>query len=345
MFLVACGSGGRTVSTDPQPSDSTSDIVGGPLLQVVTTAVKVDREAGAPRLSFEVLVFDEAGDPLLGLDANGLALRADGKDLAGTWTVRGFREAGGTVELAVLIPNHQSYTDPVELGENLTWTAIKAVMEGVTAVVAAMPNRDRVATYMYDDHGVAPYAPWQSRETALDALQAIPDGPPGRPEIWQLPRFYQALDTVAQSFGPMMTTYPTLPTRRIVLSVTDGKDTLHDDVRAVDRAVHATIDGLNAQRVLPWFLGFTLDVPDTLVQMHMVASKTDGRYQEVAPEDWADLTDRIIRFGTAINSGFVITFTPAPGTKLLDTVRELRLTIDAGNAIGRDFVHQVKVAP
>ena len=100
---------------------------------------------------------------------------------------------------------------------------------------------------------------------------------------------------------------PTLPTRRVLVLVNDGKD---NDEAGQKKRIDALIDLAATLGLKLDVLGLTLDQPEPLVTLEMLAARAGGSYRNIPFEELKQFPSQIADAGRAIGAQLVIDIKP-----------------------------------
>jgi len=272
--------------------------------------VRVVVRDAAPRadgaIQVELDVFDDAGNPVAALDPAAIALALDGRYVPGKYEVQGFREAGRTVGLSVIVPAMRSYTAPVDPEEAPQQIPLDDVKKGLGAALGNLREGDRVTLWALDDDGlrrVTTLGPPSAAAASLADLQGAAAPSTVAPAFYQSVR--KVVDAMAESAAD-------LPARRVLVLVGDGVDRGGGNARAVERTTTDIVE----RAVTPetdveiWALGFTLGEEEPLVVLEALAQRTEGRYRRVTADGRAELAKRVEALVAEIDRTFVVTVVP-----------------------------------
>ncbi|HRE89198.1 MAG TPA: hypothetical protein PK095_08665, partial [Myxococcota bacterium] len=79
------------------------------------------------------------------------------------------------------------------------------------------------------------------------------------------------------------------------------------------------------------------------VNLEALSSEARGRYIGLGFDDHKTLADRFARLADEARGGFVVTLTPAPGVRLPESARDVRLALRSGGGVGRAFHGKLKI--
>ncbi len=318
----------RTAPTGLAERSPAEAWTGAPLRLMVTDVVA--RKVGkATKLIIEILVLDEKGQAVTTLEPGDLALTLDGLYVPGTWDVRKFSESGRAVALALLVPTHSAYFQPLDPDNGLTWRPMDGAIAGAKQLLEGLSEQDRVMVFGLNEDELKVVSPWTTPASSLDVFHKLPPIS-DRPQV--SPALYRALSKVMQRF---IEDAHDLPARRVMLAVTDGADPGLHRPDLISRRIDEIHELAAQANVAPWIVGFTPAATEPLVNLKALGSKSNGRYLEVAFDDHPNLGERIASFGAAVRKGFVLTLTPAEGVRLPQKASEVGLALRAAGGVGR----------
>ena len=136
----------------------------------------------------------------------------------------------------------------------------------------------------------------------------------------------------------------TLPPRRVLILMSDGKDAIADKAAAVEKRINAIADIAKDTRTKVYAIGFTIDVPEPLVNLTTLASKTGGVYRRIPEERAGEIATEIEAIARELQNQYVITFEPTDwrGSEAPVNVR-LEVTAPNGTPMQRIYTEPVKV--
>lgn len=320
-------------------TSSPAEAWGNTSLWVMLTDITVKPAKPAPQLSFEILVFDREDPskaPLDSLDPKDLALTLDGLYVPGTWEVTPFEKSGRGVALGLLIAGHRGYTAPLDEDSGQMWSPFAALIEGTKALLPKLGKNDKVGLFGFthdEFKTVRGFGPAAGLADLVGNLPSADSPTPQSPEIYR--NVLKALSIFQESVAE-------LPTRKILLFVSDGSN-ITDNPVAIKRQITEAAELAVAEKVTPWVIGFTLGEPNILVNLQVLTSKTQGRYLALGFDEHKTLSDRFAKLAEDARGGFVVTLTPAPGVRLPESARDVRLALRSGGGVGRAFHGKLKI--
>lgn len=323
---------------DDWPSD-------GGTVKVLVHRSEAREAAGGVRIVIELDVLDTAsGKPIPQLDPDAIALTLDGKYVPGKYQVQTARDAGRGVALALLLPAHMSYATGPDAEQGLEINPLEEVKRGATAILQKLTDNDRVAVFGLTEEGLRALALWGPPSGAIASVASL--GPLAEPRNVPPPLYSsigKVLDSIAESAHD-------LPTRRVVLTVSDGLDVVLDKPSLLEKRMLATAERALSPEVGAdiWALGFTLGEDAPLTTLETLVFKTRGRYRKQAVESHKELAAAFEALGVEATQGFVVTVIPDAGVRLPTSpidVLELAVRVPTSGAVGRARDYGVKLAP
>jgi len=314
----------------PNPADGWSS---DKRAQVLVQAI--DRRADGS-IELEVDVRDGEGKPVASLDPAAIALSIDGRYVPGKYEVKGFREAGRGAGIAFLVPTHYSYSAPIDPDSGITTSPLDGIKQGVAGTLGKLRDNDRVIVVAYDEEGTRLVTPWGGAAGAVALVGEIKGAEGGKQTA---PAFFSA---VRKAFDLIAEDEANQPARRIVVTVSDGLDRLADNARAHERLATEIAERAAEIGAELWALGYTLAMPEPLVSLDALTSKTGGRYRSLAAEGYADLGKSVEALVSEIDRSFVVSFTPDRPVTTPVVKLEVALKLPDG-AVGRRVVEGVKL--
>ncbi|MBL8787799.1 MAG: hypothetical protein JNJ59_23050 [Deltaproteobacteria bacterium] len=197
-----------------------------------------------------------------------LAVSLDGKAVPGQWLARPLSDTGEAISVVVVLQATRSYT----VGADDVPAPIQTIKDGTLAFLKALPAQAKASVMLFDNEGsrlLTPEAP------VADAVKALEAWSPESKEASMAPPLYKSL-TKAISVAT-----ESASSHRYVLLVTDGKDRGNDDARGLAREIDEVATAATSGHVQLLLFGCTLDMPEPLVNVNMLASKSNGSYRKI----------------------------------------------------------------
>lgn len=257
----------------------------------------------------------------------------DDQPVTGTFTVKSFREANNTLSLYAVLSAHQGYPAEAEPEQGLVVSPLAEEKKGFARLLASLGEQDRVATLYFNEEGIRPLSAWSS---GLRATIASLDDLRSADERRGAPPLFEALSRAVHGFGD---DHAHVTNRRVLVVMSDGQDPVYNNWLALEPLIDRLVDDANKARVEIVALGFTLAMPEPLVQLATLATRTGGAYREIAFEDHAHIADRLAALGTLFNERRMIRFTPTSWRGSNLPVR-VRVEVETGDK--QRFVRQLE---
>lgn len=253
----------------------------------------------------------------------------DDQPVEGTWSLETVREANEPVAIAILVAAHNAYA----YADTGLPNFLEASKRGYKAFLTGMTDQDWVTVWYYNEEGTKKVISWgQNMNAAADQIDRIRAGEKttGTP-----PGLYNAVKRVVEDVNENVMT---LPRRRIVVVLSDGKDRFLDNTSMLERRIKEIEDiAKTAGDVKVYALGATLDTPDPLVHLGTLAQRTNAVYRYLADvESEEGIVTEIEKLAREIKNQYVLRFTPKDysGSEKPVTVRlEVQSTAGPGTRI------------
>ena len=293
------------------------------------------------RVAIELDVLDpDSGLPVDALDAGAMALSIDGQYVPGRYEVATFRDAGRSLGLALVLPAHKDYVAGPDPDQGLDISPLAEVKKGAEALLRRLRPNDRVTVFGLTEEGVKLLAPWGPPDASVVAgLTPLTEAHPVPPGLYRA--LSKALVAISEDSA-------NLPARRVVLTVSDGLDPLAEKQEQLTRRIAEAAGLARTPEVHAeiWALGFTLAMPEPLVALEELVTKTGGRFRRVDFAGHKELGKRFEELGAEVERGFVVTFTPDADAAIPSSAKsvELALRLPSG-AVGRAQVYSENPVP
>ena len=293
------------------------------------------------KIVFYLDLFDDQSRFLSGLEksADGaVKVFIDDKEVEGKLTVQTFKDANQALAVGVLVAAHNAYAeyDPASGMPNI----LELSKNGFEAFLKNLSNQNFVAVWYYNEDGLSRVYSWSNRpEEAGTTLQQLVK-PPTEKQSGKAPALYANIQKVMESIKEFETT---LPRRRILLLLSDGKDAIADKAAAVEKRINAIAEIAKDTKAKVYAIGFTIDVPEPLVNLTTLASKTSGVYRRLSEEKAGDIATEIESIAKELQNQYVVTFEPKEwrGAEAPVNIR-LEVTAPNGTPMQRTWPEPVK---
>ncbi len=229
-------------------------------------------------------------------------LYVDDREVAAEATISTFAASNEPIALGLVLPMHVSYTAEDELPDGSKFVVARAAAAGLAALAAAAPPGSKVAAWRIDAAGLTELAPFGTDATLVARRivgQPLPDQ-----HAQMAPALYEALAAIVGAFESAAAT---LPSRRVLVVVHDGKD--REEAKA-DKRIRAIVERAMALGLFVDVRGLTLDMPEPLVSLQALAVGAGGAYREIPFEALKALSSEIADIGRAIGVQLVIAIRP-----------------------------------
>lgn len=294
------------------------------------------------KIIFYADIFDDQNRFLTGLEKSGdgtVKVFIDDKEVQGKVTVQTFKDANQALAVAVLVAAHNSYAnyDPESGMPNI----LELEKNGFESFLKSLSNQNYVAVWYYNEDGLSRVYSWSNRPDEAGATLQSLVKPPTDKASGKAPSLYANIQKVMESIKEFETT---LPPRRILLLMSDGKDAIADKAAAVEKRINGISEIAKDTRAKVYAIGFTIDVPEPLVNLTTLASKTSGVYRRISEEKANDIATEIEAIARELQNQYVITFEPLEwkGSEAPVNVR-LEVTAPNGTPMQRIYTEPVKV--
>lgn len=295
------------------------------------------------KILFYADIFDDQNRFMSGLEksADGtVKVFIDDKEVQGKITVQTFKEANQALAVGVLVASHNAYAnyDPDSGMPNI----LELQKSGFEAFFKSLSNQNSVAAWYYNEDGLVPVASWSNRPDEVGSnIQALvkPVDPEKLSELkGKFPSLYAHIKKVMENFKDFG---EKLPPRRVLVFMSDGKDAIADKPSAVEKRINEITEIAKDARAKVYAIGFSIDLPEPLVNLSTLASKTGGVYRKISANDVANEIESIAK---ELQNQYVITFEPLEwrGSETPVNVR-LELTAPNGSPMQRIYTEPVKV--
>lgn len=245
--------------------------------------------------SFAVDVRDPEGAAIT-KPLTALAVSLDGKAVPGQWLARPIADTGESISVVVVVQATRSFTlDQEELP-----APIKTIKDGSLAFLRALPAQAKASVMLLDNEGtrlLTPEAP------VADAAKTLEAWSPETKEASIAPPLYKSLAKAVS------VATESIASHRFVLLVTDGKDRSSDNPRAIESVSEDIATLATAGDIDLLLLGCTFDMPEPLVNVNMLASKSGGSYRKIGDGTSCPVAD-IERAADDIKGRRVVGFRP-----------------------------------
>ena len=265
-----------------------------------------DKDPNYKKIVFFVDVFDDQNKFVTGLEKadSPVKVKIDGKEVEGTFEIQTVKEANQPMAVGILIAAHESYSnfDPASGMPNI----LELEKNGFEAFLKNLSNQNYAAAWYYNEDGLNKVYSWSNKpDEAASAVQSLVK--PAEKAPGKAPALYANIQKVFESIGEFDST---LPRRRIVLVMSDGKDAIADKAAQVAKRITAIADLAATTKAKVYAIGFTIDVEEPLVNLNEVASKTAGVYRKLPAEKAGEITNELENLSKELQNQYVITFTP-----------------------------------
>lgn len=264
-----------------------------------------EKDPNFKKIVFFVDVFDDQGKFVTGLDKEAtVKVTIDGKEVEGTVAIQTVKEANQPMAVGILIAAHESYSnfDP-ESGMPNILELEKAGFEGF---LKNFSNQNYVAVWYYNEDAFNKVYSWSNKpDEAASALMSLVKAAEKQPG--KAPALYANIQKVFESIAEFDST---LPRRRIVLVMSDGKDAIADKSAQVKKRIDAIADLAGTTKAKVYAIGFTIDLEEPLVNLNEVASKTFGVYRKLPAEKADTIATELEGLSKELQNQYVVTFTP-----------------------------------
>ncbi|TNF26824.1 MAG: FHA domain-containing protein [Deltaproteobacteria bacterium] len=223
----------------------------------------------------------------------------------GDMTIETVKDANEPVAIAILVAAHQSYAYKME--GSASPDILEATKRGYKAFLGNLSDQDWTTVWYYNEEGIKRVQSWgQNQSQAADQLDRIK---PGEKGDMQPPGLYNAIKKVVEDVNENSST---LPRRRLVVVMSDGKDRYLENSSLLERRINDIVEtATTAGNAKIYALGYTLDLPDPLVNLNTVAQKTGGIYRNVSEVDSEDgIATELEKLSREIKNQYVMTFKP-----------------------------------
>jgi len=246
-----------------------------------------------------------------------LEVYANGDLVEGKVEVLRFAELDEPVAAGLVLGAHGDYVEPIT-GEDeesaisvfdLERDAAKAFIQKLSAGA-----NDRVAVFFYYENLLDAAVPFGSNmNLARDAVERYVlkqrgskmglDGMPLAPKLYRFLR-----DIVEDQ-----TSSPDLPRRRILIVMSDGRDTDAENPKKVQKRIADIVEPAKANQVKIYTVGFTLDTPKYLSDFGRLAAGTGGVARTIQLRDAGqtpDVSGMFEEIGDELKKQLVLRFSP-----------------------------------
>lgn len=249
------------------------------------------------------------------LDDNYLVVPKDGiqevrvfvedTEIPGDLNIETVKDANEPVAIALLVAAHQSYAYKIEGTQSPD--ILEASKRGYKAFLGNLSDQDWTTIWYYNEEGMKKVQSWgQNMSQAADQLDRIK---PGEKGDMTPPGLYNAIKKVVEDVNENSAT---LPRRRLIIVMSDGKDRYLENSSLLDRRITDIVEtATTAGNAKVYALGYTLDLPDPLVNLNTVAQKTGGIYRNISEVDTEDgIATELEKLSREIKNQYVLTFKP-----------------------------------
>ena len=273
---------------------------------LMTEQFNNDKDPNYGKIVFFVDVFDDQNKFVTGIEkGEGVAkVKIDGKDVEGTFEIQTVKEANQPLAVGILVAAHSGYSefDPASGQPNI----LELEKNGYAGFLKNLSNQNYAAVWYYNEDNLNKVYSWSNKpDEAADALMSLVR--PAEKQPGKSPALYANIQKVLESVAEFDST---LPRRRIVLVMADGKDPIIEKSAQIKKRIDAIAELAATTKTKGYAIGFTIDMEDPLVNLNEVATKTFGVYRKLPAERAGDITTELEGLSKELQNQYVVTFTP-----------------------------------
>lgn len=275
-----------------------------------------DKDSNYGKLVFFVDVFDDQRRFVTDLERADpdelVTLTIDGEEIAGTVTIDTVRDANHPMAVAILVAAHSAYEPPsLDEEDGPAFSLLRPLKEGYGRFLRRLSNQNYAAVWYFNTNRLNGVSAWSNRPSEIaDRINTLVK--PAKDD--EAPALYTHIRRVFEDIADQ----DTLPRRRVVLIVADGKSRILDKERQLRGQMDA-IAQLSADTGAKLYaIGLSLDLKEPLVQLQELANKTRGVYREFPYDELEEadqdvneaLADYLENLARELENQYVITFEP-----------------------------------
>ncbi len=265
-----------------------------------------EKDPNYKKIVFFVDAFDAQGKFVADLDKaeDVVKVTIDGKEVEGTFTIETVKDANQPMAVGILIAAHESYSqyDPESGMPNI----LELEKNGFDAFLRNLSNQNYAAVWYYNEDGLHKVYSWSNKpEDAANTLQSLVK--PAQKQPGKAPALYANIQKVMETVQEFDST---LPRRRIILVMSDGKDGIQNNQAQVKKRVDAIADLAATYKTKVYAIGFTIDLEEPLVNLNEIATRTFGVYRRLPAEKAENISSELESLSKELQNQYVVTFTP-----------------------------------
>jgi hypothetical protein len=265
-----------------------------------------EKDPNFKKIVFFVDVYDPQGAFVKGLEkADDVAkVTIDGKVVEGTFSIETVKDANQPMAVGILIAAHESYSqfDPDSGMPNI----LELEKNGFEAFLKNLSTQNYAAVWYYNEDGLHRVYSWSNKPAdAANTLQSLVKAAEKQPG--KAPALYANIQKVMESVQDVDST---LPRRRILLVMSDGKDGIQNNPAQVKKRIDAIADLSATTRTKVYAIGFTIDLEEPLVNLNEIASRTFGVYRRLSADKADNIAVELENLSVELQNQYVVTFTP-----------------------------------
>lgn len=318
------------------PKSARADIV---IDNLLTEDYANDKSKDKGKIVLFVDVFDGQGKFVTGLEKDPSIFKVfiDEKEVEGTIEVQTFKDANQRFAVAILAGAHYSYSeyDPASGMPNI----LEAEKTGFENFVKKLSTSNMIGVWFHTDDALNRVFSWSNKpDAAGDAIRDLIKK--GEKKQGVAPKLYAWIKTILDDIA---NNEASLPPRRVLLVMSDGKDQNVDKPAQLEKSLKAIEDAATTTRTKIYPIGFTIDVPEPLVHLGTIASQSKGAYRRIPEDKAGDIAAEIEGIANELQNQYVVTLTPKDyrGSEAPVTVR-LEVTPPGLTAM-KDQKEQIKI--
>ncbi len=311
--------------------------------------VKTDEFLAKGTIQFYVDLLDDDYKVISGLSGDEITVFIDGQEVPGTVQVQSFSEAQERVAVAILMNGSRGYAK-LEAAEDDEGNAVQGPPEvfglqkqGFAEFVKKLDTNDHFSVYLYNEAGLRVVDNWSQDPTgAADRIEKnakLSDESKSSPLP---PLLYKSVKDIVDG---KIAEAENLPRRKILLVMSDGKDRFESQAKKLEGTIDQIVEAAKANGVRIYTLGFTMDLPDPLVQFSSLASKTSGIHRELDAGRVTEIPMVLENIATELKKQYVVTFKPHEDFKGAEEAVKVRLKLKSprGSTLEKEYTEPVKI--